>query len=88
MLQAKFSVEEEQARFLNDYSAWENTRDASSSLTKRRFSMKYSQAKQGHIFVIRLEDGDIVHKEIERFARNQSIKAAALIIIVGADGMW
>ncbi len=50
--------------------------------------MKYSQAKQGYIFVIRLEDGDIVHKEIERFARNQSIKAAALIIIVGADGMW
>jgi len=50
--------------------------------------MKYSQAKQGHIFVIRLEDGDIVHKEIERFARNQSIKAAALIIIGGADGMW
>jgi predicted DNA-binding protein with PD1-like motif len=47
--------------------------------------MKYSQAKQGRIFVIRLEDGDIVHEEIEKFARNQSIKAAALIIIGGAD---
>ena len=35
--------------------------------------MKYSQAKQGRIFVIRLEHGDIVHKEIERFARNQSM---------------
>ena len=50
--------------------------------------MKYSQAKQRRIFVIRLEDGDIVHEEIEKFARNQSIKAAALIIIGGADGLW
>lgn len=47
--------------------------------------MKVSQAKQGRIFVIRLEDGDIVHEEIERFAREKSIKAAALIIVGGAD---
>ena len=48
-------------------------------------TMKYSEAKQGRIFVIRLEDGDIVHEEIEQFARDQSIGAAALIIIGGAD---
>ncbi|MEA3560971.1 MAG: PPC domain-containing DNA-binding protein [Candidatus Omnitrophota bacterium] len=47
--------------------------------------MKYSQAKQGRIFVIRLEDGDIVHQEIEKFARKKSIKAGALIILGGAD---
>lgn len=47
--------------------------------------MKYSEAKQGRIFIIRLEDGDIVHEEIERFALDHSIKAAALIIIGGAD---
>jgi predicted DNA-binding protein with PD1-like motif len=47
--------------------------------------MKYSEAKQGRIFIIRLEDGDIVHEEIERFAIEQSVKAAALIIIGGAD---
>jgi len=47
--------------------------------------MKYSQAKQGRVFVIRLEDGDIVHEEIEKFAKNQGIKAGALIIIGGAD---
>jgi predicted DNA-binding protein with PD1-like motif len=47
--------------------------------------MKFSQAKQGRIFIIRLEDGDIIHKEIEQFARDQSIQAAALIIIGGAD---
>ncbi len=47
--------------------------------------MKYSEAKQGRIFVIRLEDGDIVHEEIEMFAKDMSINAAALIIIGGAD---
>lgn len=47
--------------------------------------MRYSEAKQGRIFVIRLEDGEIVHEEIERFAREQSVTAAAMIILGGAD---
>lgn len=47
--------------------------------------MQFSEAKQGRIFVIRLEDGDIVHETIERFAREQEIRAAALIIVGGAD---
>lgn len=47
--------------------------------------MQYSEAKQGRIFVIRLEDGETVHEEIERFAREQSITAAAMIILGGAD---
>jgi len=47
--------------------------------------MKYSQAHLGRIFVIRLEDGDIVHEEIEKLAREESIEAATLIIIGGAD---
>ena len=47
--------------------------------------MKYSQAKQGRVFVLRFEDGDIVHEEIERLAREQSIEAGALIIVGGAD---
>ena len=46
--------------------------------------MKYSQAEQGRVFVLRLEDGETVHEEIEKFARSQSITAAALIIIGGA----
>lgn len=46
--------------------------------------MKYSQAKQGRVFIIRLEDGEIVHEEIEKFARKQSITAAALIVVGGA----
>ncbi|MBW1829153.1 MAG: DNA-binding protein [Deltaproteobacteria bacterium] len=47
--------------------------------------MKYSEVKQGRTFVMRLEDGDIVHEEIEQFARDHSINAAALIIVGGID---
>jgi len=47
--------------------------------------MKYSEVKQGRVFVIRLEDGDIVHESIETFAREKGINAAALIIVGGAD---
>ena len=47
--------------------------------------MKYSQAGLGRIFVIRLEDGDIVHEEIEKFAREKKISAASLIVLGGAD---
>jgi predicted DNA-binding protein with PD1-like motif len=47
--------------------------------------MRYSEAKQGRTFVIRLEDGDIIHEEIERFASEKSIKAASVIAVGGAD---
>lgn len=47
--------------------------------------MKYSQATQGRIFIIRLEDGEILHEKIEAFARERSIEAAALIALGGAD---
>jgi predicted DNA-binding protein with PD1-like motif len=47
--------------------------------------MKYSQARQGRIFVIRLEDGDVVHEVIENFAMQQSISAATLIVLGCAD---
>ena len=48
--------------------------------------MKYSQVKQGRTFVLRLEDGETVHEEIEKFAVEHGIQAAALIIVGGADG--
>jgi predicted DNA-binding protein with PD1-like motif len=47
--------------------------------------MKYAQARQGRIFVIRLEDGEVVHEVIENFAMQQSIRAATLIVIGCAD---
>jgi len=47
--------------------------------------VKFSQAEQGRVFVLRLEDGDIVHETIEQFAREKNILAAALVIVGGAD---
>lgn len=47
--------------------------------------MKYSEAKPGRVFVLRLEDGDVVHETIESFAREQGIIAASMIILGGAD---
>lgn len=47
--------------------------------------MKASQAKPGRVFVLRLEDGDILHECIEEFARSNSIRAGALIVLGGAD---
>ena len=47
--------------------------------------MKFSEAKQGRVFVIRLEDGDIVHECIERLAAEKGIRAAALILHGGGD---
>ena len=47
--------------------------------------MKYSTAKQGRAFVLRLEHGDIVHEAIETFASEQGIRAASLTAVGGAD---
>jgi predicted DNA-binding protein with PD1-like motif len=47
--------------------------------------MKYSEAKRGRTFVIRLEDGDVLHECIETFARDRGIRAAGLIALGGAD---
>ena len=47
--------------------------------------MKYSESKQGRVFIIRLEDGDIIHDTLEGFARDQNIRAASIIILGGAD---
>lgn len=47
--------------------------------------MKYSEARAGRIFVIRLEDGEILHETIESFARSHQIRAGALLVLGGAD---
>jgi predicted DNA-binding protein with PD1-like motif len=47
--------------------------------------MKYSEAKYGRVFVIRLEDGDILHECIEKFARDNNVEAGFLIAVGGAD---
>ena len=47
--------------------------------------MKFSEAKTGRVFVIRLEDGDILHEEMERFSAEKGIGAATLTAVGGVD---
>jgi predicted DNA-binding protein with PD1-like motif len=47
--------------------------------------MKFSEAKQGRVFILRLEDGEVLHEVVERFAREKGIGAAAVIAMGGAD---
>lgn len=47
--------------------------------------MQYSEAQQGRTFILRLEDGEIIHETVENFARKHNIQAASLIIVGGAD---
>jgi predicted DNA-binding protein with PD1-like motif len=47
--------------------------------------MRFSEAQWGRVFVLRLEDGEVLHETVERFAREQHVAAAALIVLGGAD---
>jgi predicted DNA-binding protein with PD1-like motif len=48
--------------------------------------MKASEGKIGRVFVLRLEDGDMVPEGIERFAAEKGIKAGQVILIGGIGG--
>ena len=48
--------------------------------------MKASEGKIGRVFVLRLEDGDMVPECIERFAAEKGIKVAHVILIGGIGG--
>jgi len=47
--------------------------------------LKYSEAKQGRIFILRLEHGDKIPDIIEEFAAEQEIKSAVVHFLGGAD---
>lgn len=47
--------------------------------------MKFSPARQGRVFILRLEHGEIIHECIERFAAAHGIPHAALTLHGGAD---
>lgn len=47
--------------------------------------MKYSEATLGRVFVIRLEQGDVLNEAIEKFAADHGIRAAAMIVLGGAE---
>jgi predicted DNA-binding protein with PD1-like motif len=47
--------------------------------------VRYCEAKQGRIFIIRLEDGEVLHEQLEQFAIELHIQAASVICLGGAD---
>jgi len=47
--------------------------------------MKYSEAKMGRVFVVRLEQDEILHEVIEKFAWDKKIVAGACIALGAAD---
>jgi predicted DNA-binding protein with PD1-like motif len=60
-------------------------RNGNTLINREVYTLKYSLARQGRVFVIRLEDGDILHEEIEKLAVAQGVRAAALLAVGGAD---
>jgi predicted DNA-binding protein with PD1-like motif len=47
--------------------------------------MRYSEARPGRVFVIRLEQGEVVHEVLERFAADKGVRSAAVLMVGGAD---
>lgn len=47
--------------------------------------MKYTEAEQGRIFILRLEQGDRLPDTIEAFAVEKEIKSAFVYLLGGAD---
>ena len=48
--------------------------------------MKASQGRIGRVFVIRLEEGDVVPECIERFAAEQGVVVGHVILVGGVSG--
>jgi predicted DNA-binding protein with PD1-like motif len=48
--------------------------------------MKSSEGKLGRVFLLRLEDGDILPDCIERFAAEKAIKAGQVVLVGGIGG--
>jgi predicted DNA-binding protein with PD1-like motif len=51
----------------------------------RNHAMKHSVAETGRVFIIRLEDGEVLHDCVERFAAEHEVRAATVIAVGGAD---
>jgi predicted DNA-binding protein with PD1-like motif len=47
--------------------------------------VRYSTAELGRVFVMRLDDGDVVHEAIEELARSEGLQRAAVLVLGGAD---
>ena len=47
--------------------------------------MQYEEVKLKRVFVLRLEQGEVVHKTIEAFAKEKGIKSGVLLMLGGID---
>jgi predicted DNA-binding protein with PD1-like motif len=47
--------------------------------------MKYSEAELKRVFVVRLEDGEVLHEQIEELAVKEKINSAVVIAVGAAD---
>ena len=48
-------------------------------------SMKYAEAHRGRTFVLRLEEGEVMHEVIEAFAKKERVRRAVVISLGGAE---
>jgi predicted DNA-binding protein with PD1-like motif len=47
--------------------------------------MRYSEAIIGRTFILRLEDGEILHEVVEKFAQDHNLQAAKIMVVGGID---
>jgi uncharacterized protein len=47
--------------------------------------MRYSEARAGRIFVLRLEQDEVLHECVERLARKESINRAYVLALGALD---
>ena len=47
--------------------------------------MNWVEGRDGRVFVLRLEDGEVLHEEVERFAKEHGVLAATVLAVGGAD---
>lgn len=47
--------------------------------------MHYIETRVGRTFVLRLEEGEVLHKEIEAFARETHVRRGVVFVLGGAD---
>jgi predicted DNA-binding protein with PD1-like motif len=48
--------------------------------------MQYAEGSMGRVFILRLEDGEVLNDTIEAFARTHAVEAAAVTFLGGSAG--
>ena len=48
--------------------------------------MRSAEMRDGRVFVLRLEDGEVLHEAIESFCREHGVRNATVTAVGGVDG--